>query len=102
MTIAESFKSVGMKVYELLEHCAEARDDDRLLLSIIWGGEVNASGDFLEALQDGTLSHPETIRRIRQKLQEEYPPLRGKKWALRHKLEAKYVEQLTFFEYWSK
>ena len=86
---------VKQRVKSILEVNKEARDCDRLLISIIWSQDVyemyndvtiiNAQ-DFLFLLEDGELTSPETIRRCRQRLQEENETLRGYKYKLRKQL----------------
>lgn len=80
----------------------EARDDDKMLLVEIWSRESKAKdvvGLFNEILE-GNLSHFESIRRMRQNIQENHPLLRGEKWEIRHQMEGSICEQLTFFDKW--
>ncbi len=95
-------KSVGLKVYSILTDFPDARDDDRLLLIHIWSRETNASDmeSFFMEMLDGKISHFESVRRMRQKLQEQHPNLRGSKWDARHGMEGSICEQLTFFDLW--
>lgn len=74
-------------VKNLLSLHPHLRDDDSKLIATIWyfeaGGKKSAeitAYDFLEAFAVGKYAHPETIRRIRQKIQEETPELRGKSY----------------------
>jgi hypothetical protein len=86
---------VKQRVRNILEVNKDARDCDRLLISIIWSQDVyemyndvtiiNAK-DFLFLLEDGDLTSSETIRRCRQRLQEENESLRGYKYKLRKQL----------------
>jgi hypothetical protein len=95
-------KAVACKVYALLTSNPDTRDDDKLLLIEIWSKEsksLDKAGFFKELLQ-GYISHPESIRRIRQKLQEKHPTLRGEKWDVRHNMEGAICQQLTFFDIW--
>ncbi|RLB94396.1 MAG: hypothetical protein DRH26_01370 [Deltaproteobacteria bacterium] len=60
----------------------ETRDNENLLISKIWQKEcrdkkIFSLPSFFEELEKGTFTHTETIRRVRQKLQEENPELRG-------------------------
>jgi len=93
------FKKIAKKVYSILLDYPEARDDDRLLLSLIWKEETisSTSISFLEDLRTGKITTPETITRIRRKLQEKNEYLRGDKWGIRHNMEAVVCQQLTFF-----
>lgn len=77
-------------VKHLLTIHPHLRDDDFKLIANIWyheaGGKRSAemtAYDFFEAFSCGKYAHPETIRRIRQKIQEEVPELRGKSYKVR-------------------
>lgn len=76
------------KVRELLAKYPQLRDDDNSLMASFWRTELLDDGyflsDFLEAYSDGRLTNSESIRRVRQSLQEKNPELRGKKYAERH------------------
>jgi hypothetical protein len=80
----------------------ECRDCDRMLVSYIWNKESGAGSveDFLIELVQGKLTHFESIRRMRQKLQEKHEGLRGLKYESRHGMEAVVCEQLSFFDRW--
>lgn len=95
-------KEVACKVYSILTEFPECRDDDKKLLVAIWSKETEAitvEGFFSELLS-GHISHFESIRRMRQKLQEKHPSLRGEKWDVRHNMEGAFCQQLTFFDVW--
>lgn len=87
MTLADN-KTTKIKVLEFLKRCPVLRDNDLRLVANIWKTEVNyqdmSAKDLLQAMADGRLTHPESIRRIRQKLQQEDPHLRGEKYLERH------------------
>ena len=76
----------------LLSH-PESRDNDQLLVSIIWmndvGGPDNCKAmsawELLKLNSRKKLSNIVSIWRCRQKLQELYPELRGDKWDDRQK-----------------
>lgn len=79
-----------------LKHFPRTRDDDNMLIASIWAREVNlnfkrdcdtgmSADEFLTNFATGKFSSPESIRRCRQKLQQENPQYRGHKWYLRHK-----------------
>lgn len=95
-------QKAACKVYSLLTDNPATRDDDRLLLVEIWSRETKStdSTEFFRELLDGTLSHPESIRRMRQKIQEKHEALRGEKYEARHGMEASICQQLTFFDKW--
>lgn len=102
MSIPFDLQQVAVKVYSLLTDKPLCRDDDRLLLIEIWIRETQAEdlAGFFNEMLEGSLSHPESIRRMRQKLQEKHPALRGDKYDARHGMEANFCQQLTFFDKW--
>ena len=74
------------RVKALLEKHPHLRDSDNKLIATIWKQDLYnmalnpdgiAATNFLFFYADGQLSNAETIRRVRQKLQEENPDLRG-------------------------
>jgi hypothetical protein len=97
-----NLQAVACKVYAILTENLSARDDDKLLLVEIWSKESKSldMNGFFKELVEGNLSHPESIRRMRQKIQEKHPNLRGEKWDVRHNMEGAICQQLTFFDIW--
>ncbi len=95
-------RAVACKVFSLLTSIPAVRDDDKLLLKEVWIRETKAKtiDGFFDELIEGDLSHPESIRRMRQKIQERHPSLRGEKWEVRHNMEGAICQQLTFFDKW--
>ena len=95
-------QQAAVKVFSILTDNEACRDDDRLLLQIIWAKETKASSleEFFKELTSGAISHFESIRRMRQKIQEKHPALRGSKYEARHGMEANICQQLTFFDHW--
>lgn len=95
-------QTTAYKVFSVLTDHPATRDDDRLLLAEIWNRETKSEDTigFMKELIDGSLSHPESIRRMRQKIQETRPALRGDKYEERHGMEANICQQLTFFDKW--
>ena len=91
--------AAATKVLVALKEHPEMRDNDRLLVKHIWSHETRAehTGDFLHEFISGKLSHFESIRRMRQKLQEKYPDLRGERYKIRHAIDPDVVEQLRAF-----
>jgi len=81
------------KVLHQLNTDERTRDDDNLLIAKIWHNEYTNSQmpndviEFLKMFATGNLTSPESIRRCRQKLQEEYQGLRGKSWSARHNVD---------------
>lgn len=95
-------KAAACKVYAILTDNADARDDDKILIVEIWSKESKAKdiqGLFKE-LMEGSISFPDTLTRMRRKLQEEHPALRGKMWDMRHNMEGNICQQLDFFDKW--
>lgn len=65
----------------------KTRDDDRYLLSLVWAAKYgrtkleNDNGmELLKAYVSGGLPSSESVRRTRQKLQEQFEELRGEKY----------------------
>jgi len=82
-------------VRQLLEQYPQTRDNDNLLLSLIWRGESNLF-NFYSRLESGKLTPAETIRRCRQRLQLDHPELRGTMYELRQKHQAKVKKELGY------
>ena len=68
------------------------RDNDNKLIASYWYRELSSKNidanditalDFLHKYADNELTNAETIRRMRAKLQEDEPSLRGKAYAIR-------------------
>jgi hypothetical protein len=83
-------KTIKDKVKALLVKFPNLRDDDYNLIATFYyyeigGAKVNSMTGFqvLEELAKGKLTSSESIRRVRQKLQEEHPELRGKNYKRR-------------------
>ncbi len=94
-------KKTKEKVKTLLETYSELRDDDVRLMCNIWIDDLHPRNindmtacELLCRLKDGELTHFESIRRFRQKLQEELVYLRGKKYDERHKRQSKVKHDL--------
>jgi|3_EtaG_2_1085321.scaffolds.fasta_scaffold39044_2 hypothetical protein len=80
-------------------------DDNKLLANIYWSSvhetmhyltreELAGVKLFLKKLAEGGMPNFESVRRCRQKLQEENPELRGEVYEQRHKMEAKVREDI--------
>ena len=83
-------------VKEILENYSETRDNDNWLLVKIWNKKlpnIKFVTTLEMALIQGVLPHFESIRRTRQKLQQEYPHLRGKRYNIRHTKEIAETEK---------
>ena len=84
------------RIEGLLISYPQLRDDDRRLVANVWYGEMNKDGitDFLTAYATKQITMSDTITRIRRKLQEEKPSLRGTKWHERHEKETRVITDL--------
>lgn len=79
-------KTAKGKVYSILLSHPATRDSDPKLLAMYWAKELidaNTSSTMpayklLDMLRSKKITNPETVRRWRQKIQEETPALRGK------------------------
>lgn len=88
----ENLTTIKDKVEILLKNQPHLRDDDNKLISNFYYFEIGrqtiqemSAMDFLSILSKGHLTPPESIRRCRQKLQEENPELRGGSFKERQK-----------------
>ena len=85
----EQMKTIKEKVEFLLVNYPLLRDDDFRLISnyfaFLMKDKINnmSAKDFLQLFSEGKLPHTESIRRCRQKLQEENIKLRGKNYTER-------------------
>ncbi len=77
------------KIYNLLNNRPELRDSDNKLIARFWHNEMSEKGmnaselsayKMLCMFAESKLTNPETIRRMRQKLQEQHKELRGEKY----------------------
>lgn len=89
-------KNVKAKIIHLLKEKEEYRNSDDKLIARIWFDQtIDNSGqnitktttahDFLIAFREGQYTNPESIRRCRQKVQEQNPDLRGLSYKNRKK-----------------
>jgi hypothetical protein len=89
------------KIEQLMLNYPKAMDDDNFLQALVWKGELGANPnmsamDFLRMYAAGAFTAPETIRRSRQKLQEEKEYLRGQKYKVRHEHQEKWKKDLGY------
>ena len=83
------------KVLHLLNRYPHLRDSDERLIATYWmietGGQDSLSRmtahQFLQNFVEGAYTSPESIRRVRQKIQEENESLRGESYRKRQKIE---------------
>ena len=92
MKLIKEMSLVKDRVKALLEKHPHLRDSDNKLIATIWKFDLLKEGvnDKIETINfflmwyaKGQLTNAETIRRVRQKIQEENPDLRGTVNALR-------------------
>ena len=90
-------------VIALLKSHPHLRDDDNKLVANIWHKFLIDAGTpskditaekFLELFSQNKLPNPQSIFRIRRKLQEEFKELQGDKWIARHNKQEKVKDQL--------
>jgi hypothetical protein len=89
------------KIASILLNHPKAMDDDNLLQALVWKGEMTGNPnisamDFLRLYAAGSFTSPETIRRSRQKLQEEKEHLRGHKYKVRHDYQETWKKDLGY------
>tara|TARA_R100001369_G_C3322075_1_gene169116 strand:- start:2387 stop:2698 length:312 start_codon:yes stop_codon:yes gene_type:complete len=87
------------EIYNLLLDEESFRDNDNFLIAVIWKDEIanlweKTALDLLELIANDGLTSPESIRRTRQKIQQENPSLRGDKYNLRHKGQIEVKQEL--------
>jgi len=88
--LLEQMKTIKDKVLLLLEKNPHLRDSDFKLIANYYFFEVGhekmaklSAMEFLDLFAKGSLSHSESIRRVRQKIQEDNPHLRGESYKIR-------------------
>jgi len=94
-------------IYNILTQEVELRDNWMLTIKKIHSTEMIMKGiakeDYFDALFNEELSNVHTIKRLWQKVQEEFPQLRGGKWSERQRQGGNYVvdeideSQMTLF-----
>lgn len=76
--------SIKERIISLLKSKPELRDSDNALIAKVWyyeiGKDIDKTLDFLNAVANGRVTNPESIRRCRQNLQQHREELRGPKW----------------------
>ena len=93
-------KNITELIKKLLARHISLRDCDRTLTTVIWQMEASENChtfiDFLDLYQLGKITPADTITRMRRKVQEEYPELRGKLWARRKEATKVVQDQLGY------
>jgi len=91
MSLFKEMRDIKEMVHYLLSNHPHLRDNDYKLVATFHlfeagGREIldnMTATKFLQMYADAKLTNFESIRRVRQKLQEENPDLRGEKWISR-------------------
>ena len=95
-------------IESILTDYKESRDSDEGLTTLVWSIQLGSLGygigqmsclDFMDVLASKKITNPESIRRTRQKLQQDKPELRGDKYQARHQHQDDVVEELRTFHY---
>ena len=80
-------KNYTNTVRTLLERVPVTRDNDMRLLAYVWAETIGyekikeiSCHTLFDLMADGKIPSPETIRRARQRLQQQNPNLRGKNY----------------------
>ena len=93
------------EVKRMLQEQPNLRDNDNLLCAKIWMRELNTMGisikepsiEFFKKYAGGIMSLAPSVKRVRAKLQEECPNLRGKTYVERKgKLQKKWKRELGY------
>jgi hypothetical protein len=89
------------EVKNRLEASTKMRDDDALLIADIWQEQLSKLGAYthihvLNAIRSKLLHSPESIRRSRQKLQRDFPNLRGTVYNQRMEKETEVLKELGY------
>ena len=98
---------IGTKKAEITKILTEQpyiRDRDNSLIALVWQKEIAnlenfdyeslSAKDLLLIFSCDLLTSPESIRRTRQKIQQENPNLRGEKYKARHKEQEQVKQEL--------
>ena len=87
-------KTLAKQVEQILEDYPVARGDDRFLITAIYSKYTCVDAPFSKVMEDYTLPPFESIRRSRQKVQEQRPELRANAdiEQIRMDLQEEYIE----------
>ena len=94
------------RVINILNKYYKSRDSDNLLICYIWEEDIINLGydldlstkDFFNFMFKGKLTSSESIRRVRAKLQSEYPKYRGENYFLRANKQTDINRDLFLFD----
>ena len=97
MNIPSNYREI---VEDILLKDEKARNDDNYLCWYVWAmtfPKIKHDIDYLKQLFiEGELPKMESITRVRRKLQEENPSLRGSKYKERHSNQENYKKDLGY------
>lgn len=100
-----SYLQINDVVHRLMVKHPELKDNDYKLVVAVWNKELLAQGidikditgyEAFKCISAGKVSPIESITRCRRKLQEQYPQLRGQRWADRHDQETEVKKELGY------
>ena len=98
--MAVQIAKIKDRVENLLRNHEHLRDSDERLMANIWWEESKDKCDtlveFLGKYANGDFTNPESVRRIRQKLQEIHPELRGNSYEHRHRKQVDVKKELGY------
>lgn len=91
-------------VTDILTEKPETRDNDILLMQEVWRKQMEFYGVqnlddqpicfLFKSMRNKRVSHPSSIKRVRAKLQEQCPNLRGEVYNKRHKHQFNVLDEL--------
>nr|HAD51885.1 hypothetical protein [Algoriphagus sp.] len=101
-------KKLRQRIEEILVSLPHCRDDDSRLIANIWQRQMieqygeqyyskMSARDLLTEFTKGKLSSPESIRRIRQKIQEKQILLRGQTYHQRQRHQSEVKKEIRAF-----
>lgn len=95
----EKIKAIKPRVKQLLENYPYLRESDNKLIASIWNSEIRQRGigatEFFRQFGNGRFTSPESIRRCRQKLQQDNPELRGQNRVFKMELAGEMKENIN-------
>lgn len=90
-------------VKSILISYPKAKDNDRYINCAVWNRErlnlgITTLDEFFHAYSDGKLTNHDTITRVRRKLQEEFPELRGTSYNKRQNLDPEVSKEMKTYK----
>lgn len=84
----DNFEIVKKVVVEVLSENNESRDDDNVLMLLVWQKQglkpETRFSSFKKKIESRDIAMPKTIERARREMQAKHVELRGEKYAERH------------------